>query len=677
MKPVFFLGAILALIVYTPSQAALTQDKQNELLMRGEYLSYLGDCVGCHSVRGGKPLAGGLGFNSPFGVLYSTNITPDPKTGIGRYSFEQFDRAMRKGVRADGQNLYPAMPYPSYAKIIPDDIQALYAYFMQGVTPVEQPNKPNQMKWPFSMRWTLSMWNMLFLDDKPFKPDTSKSEQWNRGAYIVQGLGHCGSCHTPRGSIAFQEKAGSQDGANGDLFLAGAIVDAWNAVNLRGLWTEPDIVQFLKTGQNAQATAYGSMTDIIYFSTQHLTEADLRAIATYLTSLPAPAGSVASKPMLAAAPKPAGDSLYKTPGGLGYVQFCATCHKKDGRGVAGIFPPLAGNVSLLAKDPTSVIHVTLSGWLSAATKDNPRIVGMPEFGSLTDEELAQILTFMRTAWGNQGEAITSKEVKKLRGEIQLKPAGPSEFVTPRFAGMLQSPNAQQLVQGMRFMTETKALLPEYVGNELNCSSCHLNGGTVAGASPFVGLSAVFPTYNPRAGRVFDLKDRNNGCFQRSMNGMPLPKDSEKMEATVAYFDWMKGTFKKGDKIPGRGTAKVDQKVIPNKENGKKVYANQCAVCHGAGGEGLKQPDGTYAFTALWGLEAFNLGAGMARTHKAAGFVKSNMPMGVSQKFPLGQGDLTDQEAVDVAVFFSHKERPDFPDKAKDWPKGGKPKDARY
>lgn len=671
----FWITLSASALLSTASVAAPNQGPTpKSLVHQGAYVAQLGDCAACHTAPGGKPMAGGLPLKTPFGTLFSTNITPDKKTGIGAYTFEQFDRAMRQGVAADGHNLYPAMPYPSYAKMTQDDMKALYAYMMQGVEPVEQANKPNEMKWPFSMRWGLTLWNKLFLNDQPFSADKTQSAQWNRGAYIVQSLGHCGSCHTPRG-IAFQEKTMSQTGKEGDLFLAGSTVDAWHAVNLRGIWSEPAIVEFLKTGRNEHATAFGTMTEVIGLSTQHFSDDDLAAIAVYLKSLPS---NGKAEPAKAIAPQPVGEKLYKTAGGLGYDQFCATCHRRDGKGVPGLFPPLVGNHSLLSDDATSVIHVTLSGWKSAATRGQPRVVGMPEFGTLTNEELADIITFMRNSWGNQASTVSAAQVGKVRDQIELSKPDGAQFNTPRFANMLKEENADELIYGMRLMTETKALLPDNVGNGLNCSSCHLNGGTVALASPFVGVAAQFPRYAPRAGRMIDIQERINGCFKRSMNGKPVPKNTPEMKAMVAYMDWMVLGYKMDQKIPGRGIGKVDEDLKANKTNGKVLYDDQCAVCHGKDGQGVKAEDGSFIFPAVWGDQSFNIGAGMARTYKAAAFIKQNMPMGHNTRFPLGHGkNLSDQEAVDVAEYFSHIGRPDFADKKKDWPQDAKPKDARY
>lgn len=671
----FFAGLVLkgvAILAFTAG-SALAADAS--VIERGRYLARAGDCVACHTAEKGVSMAGGRALETPFGKLYSTNITPDRETGIGKYSLAQFDRAMRKGVAADGHNLYPAMPYPSYARMTSEDMKALYAYLMEGLPPVKQANRPSDMHWPFSMRWGLSLWNWAFLDATPYKADATKDAVWNRGAYLVQGLGHCGACHTPRG-LAFQEKAMSEAGPKGRHFLSGETVEHWRALSLRGLWTADDTVQFLKTGQNRFAAASGNMAEVIMHSTQHLKDDDLVAMATYLKSLPPgenelPAPGVPRKVVAGGLP----EQLYSSRGGLGYVQFCVDCHRQDGSGVPKVFPPLAGNPTVAAKDPSTLVHIVLTGGQTVPTAAHPRVFAMPGFARLKDSELAEILSFVRASWGS-GSAVSTAQVRKMRAALDPK-VDTSTFETPRLADMLGSPNARQLVRGMRLHLETRDLLPQHVGNALNCTSCHLNAGTVADGSPFVGVSAFFPSYAPRAGRVINLEDRINGCFRRSMNGKPLPPESADMKAMVAYFDWMKRETKPEDKVPGRGVGKVDRTLQPNADNGKKIYADQCAVCHGNDGEGLRQADGRYIYPPLWGDASFNIGAGMARTYTAAAFVKRNMPIGFHGKFPLGQGGLGDQDALDVAEYFSHQPRPDFPDKVKDWPKDKKPGDARY
>ncbi|MEO8938348.1 MAG: c-type cytochrome [Burkholderiaceae bacterium] len=647
------------------------------LITRGEYVAQLGDCVACHTADNGATMAGGRKLVTPMGVIFSTNITPDSETGIGKYSFAQFDRVMRHGIAADGHNLYPAMPYPSYAKTSEADMRALYAFLLHGLPAVKSPNKPADMSFPFNLRFGLSIWNFAFVDSAPFKPDAGRDAIWNRGAYLVESLGHCGACHTPRG-FAFQEKAMSAAGPSGNKFLAGETVEGWRAVSLRDLWTVEETAKLLKTGQNAFATVSGGMTEVIHNSTQHFTGADLVAIATYLKSLPAGNGDLAPPTVparVATSQVPA--TMYSTRGGLGYAQFCTDCHRPDGAGVDQVFPPLAQNPTVAEKDPSTLIHIMLTGWKTAETKTHPRVYTMPAFTRLSDLELAEIVSFVRSSWGNITEPVTANYVKAMRAQLDPKVANSSAFVTPRLSDMLAVPNAAQVVRGMRLHVETKALLPNNVGNQLNCTSCHLNAGTVADGSPFVGVSAFFPSYAPRAGRVITIEERINGCFLRSMNGKPLPKDSSDMKAMVAYFDWMRRETRPEDKVEGRGVGKIDHSLKPDVGNGPKVYAAQCAVCHGKEGEGLRRADGRYVYPPLWGTDSFNIGAGMARTYTAAAFVKRNMPIGFHDKFPLGQGGLSDQDAVDVAEFFSHQPRPDFAGRVHDFPKDKKPSDARY
>lgn len=657
---------------------------------RGRYVARLGDCVACHTGEKSKPMAGGLALQTPFGELHSTNITPDPQTGIGGYSFAQFDRAMRKGVAADGHNLYPAMPYPSYAKTSPEDMRALYAYLMKGVAPVRQANRPLALRFPFNQRWGLALWNWAFLDDTPFQANAARDAAWNRGAYIVQGLGHCGACHTPRG-IGFQEKTMSDAGAKGQYFLSGETVEGWRALSLRNLWTAQETSQMLKTGRNSHGTVSGNMVDVVQHSTQYMSDSDLLAVGTYLKSLPAARHDkpmqVASGPAPAILPAGAAATvasanvppdLYTSRGGLGYLQFCNDCHRSDGAGVKDVFPPLAGNPVLRSDEPATLLHIMLTGWRSPQTASHARVLTMPAFARLSDQEIADILNFTRRSWGRaDARLISAGSVRDMRKKLDAGKVDSSKFQTPRLADMLDEPNARQLTLGARLNIDTRQMLPRNVGNALNCASCHLNAGTVADGSPYVGVSAFFPGYAARAGRVITLADRINGCFLRSMNGKPLPLDSEEMKSMVAYFDWMRRETKPGDKVEGRGVGKVSNQIVPNVDNGKQVYAAQCAMCHGADGEGIKNASGQWVYPPLWGDQSFNIGAGMARTYTAAAFVKRNMPIAFHDRFPLGQGGLTDQEAVDVAEYFTHQPRPDFAGKVKDWPKDKKPVDARY
>jgi mono/diheme cytochrome c family protein len=389
------------------------------LVKRGEYLAKAGDCIACHSAPHGKPFAGGLPMTTPMGAIYSTNITPDRDTGIGQYSEDDFKRAMREGVAKDGHNLYPAMPYPSYAKINDDDMHALYAYFMNGVTPVKQANRESDIKWPLNMRWPLKFWNMVFLDKDVYRDKPGKDVAWNRGAYLIQGLGHCGSCHTPRG-VAFQEKALDESGS---AFLTGGVLDNWFASNLTGehnvglgRWSEADVAQFLKTGANQHASAFGAMTSVINNSAQAMTDADISAMSRYLKSLPAAGGSGGAayaydaKATKISLTRPANDA-----GARVYTAYCMHCHGVDGRGFAPMLAPLAGNPNVLEKNASSLINVTLNGTEDLVIGGVPAPYPMPKYAPvLSDQQIADVITFIRAGWGNGAGAVGAGEVASMR-----------------------------------------------------------------------------------------------------------------------------------------------------------------------------------------------------------------------------------------------------------------------
>jgi alcohol dehydrogenase (quinone), cytochrome c subunit len=404
--------------------ASSAQAADDALVARGAYLARAGDCIACHSAPRGKPLAGGLPMMTPVGAIYTTNITPDPDTGIGRYTEEDFARALREGVAKDGHNLYPAMPYPSYAKINDEDMHALYAYFMHGVAPVRQANREPDMKWPLTMRWPLKLWNAVFLDKGIYQNKAAKDVAWNRGAYLIQGLGHCGSCHTPRG-IAFQEKGLDESSS---AYLTGGLLDNWFASNLTGehntglgRWSEQDIATFLKTGSNAHASAFGSMTSVINNSTQALTDTDITAMASYLKSLPAAGGD--GRALYSYDPKATKVSLTRPAatdaGARVYTVYCMHCHGADGRGFAPMLAPLAGNPNVLEKDASSLINVTLNGTGDIVLHGVPAPYPMPRYAPvLSDQQIADVLTFIRGAWNNNTPAVQLDDVTKLRKETQ-------------------------------------------------------------------------------------------------------------------------------------------------------------------------------------------------------------------------------------------------------------------
>ncbi len=404
-------GALLGACPVANAQGSATPPS------KGEYLARASDCVACHSAKGGKAFAGGLRMGTPMGVIYSTNITPDPQTGIGNYSLQDFDRAVRSGIAKDGHRLYPAMPFPSYSKITDDDLQALYTFFMKEVPPVNEANKPNEIPWYFSPRWPLALWSAVFAPKGAYVARQDHDAVWNRGAYLIEGLGHCGACHTPRG-VAFQEKALD---ASKTAFLQGAELDAWSAPSLRGdlrtglgAWSQDDIVTLMKTGHNDRATVFGSMLDVINNSTPYLSDEDLRAMAVYLKSL-APAAQQNAVTYKDATTQELQSNKPKSGGAAIYLGMCAACHGADGKGQAPYMPPLAGNPSVLDGNPSSLINLVLNGAEPLVVKGVPDAYRMPQFRpQLTDEQIAQVLSFVRGGWGNDAAAVTTEQVKKLR-----------------------------------------------------------------------------------------------------------------------------------------------------------------------------------------------------------------------------------------------------------------------
>jgi len=416
---VLFAGATIW-VLRTPSspfegQSPITAAQYS--LEESSYEARLSDCVACHSVPGEAPFAGGLAMGSPLGVIYATNITPDKNTGIGNYTLADFDRAVRHGVAKDGHRLYPAMPYPSYAKLTDEDVKKLYDYFMFQVEPANRPNQQSEIPSPLNIRWPLAYWNAVFAPGGVYQAKPNQTEAWNRGAYIVQGPGHCGSCHTERG-LAFNEVALDE---SSNAFLAGAELDGWHASNLRGdnrtglgRWTEEDIAALLKLGRNAHATVFGSMLEAFNNSTQYLTQDDLMAVATYLKSLPASKneGEYAYDDAAHAAVAK-GD--YSAKGAALYMQQCSNCHGPDGKGRGALQPPLAGNPTVIEPDSSSIINILLNGagrMVVAGVPDSYRMT--PFRVLLRDEQIADIATYIRASWGNAAPAVTAAEVRALR-----------------------------------------------------------------------------------------------------------------------------------------------------------------------------------------------------------------------------------------------------------------------
>lgn len=408
-------------------QAASANDDKSALLEEGRYLAAASDCAACHSIKNKPEYSGGVSFSLPVGTIHSTNITPDMDHGIGKYTEAEFGRALREGIRRDGATLYPAMPYPSYARLTDHDIHALYTYFHDGVAPAAIPTPDNGIRWPFSMRWPLTFWRWAFAPSPPKALSKTQQQfadpQMARGAYLVEGPAHCGACHSPRG-LAMQEKA--LTASDGTVFLSGgAEVDGWIPTSLRqenrtglGRWSEQEIVDFLKTGRNMQAESFGAMTSAIVHGTQHLNDSDLHAMAKYLRALQ-PADTTQTNwvydPTITNALRKANVS---TRGARLYLDNCAACHRTDGKGYPAVFPPLAGNPVVMGSNPASLVHVVQSGATLPGTETAPSSLTMPDFmHRLDDQQIADVVTFIRHAWGNNAAAVSKEDVVKLRKDM--------------------------------------------------------------------------------------------------------------------------------------------------------------------------------------------------------------------------------------------------------------------
>ncbi|WP_371321316.1 c-type cytochrome [Achromobacter seleniivolatilans] len=404
--------------------AASVDIHDRRLVEAGAYIARTGDCVACHSVPNGKPFAGGLAMQTPVGTIYSSNITPDKQAGIGNYSYADFKNAVQYGIRKDGTPLYPAMPYPSYA-IMPDaDVQALYAYFMSQVEPVSQASAASTIPWPLNMRWPMAWWQQLFAGKRQFAAPAGADEKLVRGAYLVEGPGHCGACHTPRG-LAYQEQALSM--ADGDAFLSGAVIDGWRAKSLRGeaqglqSWSAEDIGMFLKTGRTDKVAAFGAMADVVEHSTRYFTDGDIASIAAYLKRLPAVNGKLAAFPPKTDSTTAAlRDGRYDSRGAVIYMEQCVVCHRADGQGMPRIFPALAGNSAVYAQNPQSIIQITLEGGKMPANDTDAMAFAMPGFKHLSNRDVTDVINFIRTAWTNQAPVIGDNDVAQIRDFLASK-----------------------------------------------------------------------------------------------------------------------------------------------------------------------------------------------------------------------------------------------------------------
>ena len=393
--------------------AASAQDSQSfDRIERGRMLAVLGDCAACHTARGGEPFAGGLALQTPFGTLVAPNITPDRDTGIGNMTNDEFLAALHDGRGQNGRRLYPAMPYPTYTKMTDDDVLAIRAY-LGTVAPVSNRVIVNQLPFPFSIRLAMAFWNRLNFTPGRFQPNPQKSAEWNRGAYIVEGPAHCGTCHTPKNLLG-GDKTGRP--------LAGAALQGWFAPNITpnarqgiGNWSKDELARYLKSGTNSWTLASGPMADAVSHSTSKMTDEDLAAIATYLKD--GDTGESAADPVAIAAT----DNAMRA-GAAIYKDACAACHKDAGTGEVHLFPRLAGGALVQSDDPTTLARVVLQGTRAVATSGAPTAPAMPAFDwRLDDGEVAAVLTYIRNSWGNAASAVSTSAIANRREALARTP----------------------------------------------------------------------------------------------------------------------------------------------------------------------------------------------------------------------------------------------------------------
>lgn len=394
-------------------------DNSAALLARGEYISRAGNCMSCHTVPGGAPYAGGRGIDTPFGTVFSSNLTPDRDTGLGNWSPSDFWRALHNGRSKDGHLLYPAFPYTSYTQVSRADSDALHAY-LQSLPAVTARPPAHTLRWPFNTQAALAVWRALYFSPGSFVPEPVQSADWNRGAYLVRGLGHCSACHSARDAL----------GGSSPLDLAGGLIPMQNwyapslsAKNEAGLadWPVDEVVTLLQTGVAPRASVLGPMAEVVLHSTQYMSPADLRAMAVYLKALPHSDNLAPDLPSAARGPRAAAlaTSSSARAGAQLYENHCAQCHGDKGQGVAGAYPALAGNRALSMPATTNLVQIVLYGGYAPATAGNPRPYGMPPFMLvLSDSEIANLLTYLRSAWGHQAGEVSALDVNRARSGPQ-------------------------------------------------------------------------------------------------------------------------------------------------------------------------------------------------------------------------------------------------------------------
>jgi len=374
------------------------------MVARGAYLARAGNCLACHTARGGAPGAGGRGIDTPFGVVFAGNLTPDVETGLGRWSADDFWRALHHGRSRDGRLLAPAFPYPEFTQITRADSDALHAY-LHSLPAVRQPNLPHRLRFPYGTQPALALWRALYFRPAAFAPDPARDAAWNRGAYLVRALAHCASCHAPRNALG----ASLAGPALGGGELPG---ERWHAPGLGGPQDAAHLVELLKTGSSPRGTALGPMAEVVVHGTQHLSDDDLQAMARYLATQPPPD---AVSPQAHATLSEAARSQALRRGGELYEKHCADCHGAQGEGAGAAYPALAGNRTVNLPSPVNLLHAIRHGGFAPATAARPRPYGMPPYGHLlSDDEIAAVASHVRTSFGNRAPVVTPLQVLQAR-----------------------------------------------------------------------------------------------------------------------------------------------------------------------------------------------------------------------------------------------------------------------
>jgi mono/diheme cytochrome c family protein len=495
-------AAACALAVGLSAPARADTKPDAALIAHGKYLATAGDCEACHTAPGGTPFAGGLYMNTPFGPISTPNITPDDKTGIGRMTDDQFYRVFHEGIGMDGEHLYPVMPFPWYTKVTKPDVLAIKAYLF-SLPPVDAPRKPNKLEFPFNIRAALIGWDVLFLKDGTFKPDPTKSPEWNRGAYLVTGLEHCGECHNGNNMFGDTAMAAS---------LRGGPIDKWYAPNITsdkkegiGRFTEAQLFNYLKTGSDpAMGVVAGPMAQTMHESLSKLTDSDLHDIVLYIKSTPPKEGFTPTRP--------APGNTQVAVNAQSYLNYCASCHGQNGQGLPGAVPKLAGNGAVVAQGPQDVIRVILGGINAQGSYS-----AMPAIGArMTDQEVADATNYIRVSWGNAAPSVAGPgQVGDLRRETQTvlamnAPGGCPKIADAATARVIAQPDTQKLLHSTTLenvLQNAEQLIQKVRAGAPHATQADIINSLTLGYCPVVAANTAAATQAQKSEQLDEFAER--------------------------------------------------------------------------------------------------------------------------------------------------------------------------